>query len=343
VNGRRAFGPGARRASLTVAGLLLLTLVVLGVLAREHHDAAKPATPIHPLAIVPPGPALVVSVDVQRLRATSSGQTLLGKSLAELSAGACDQALANELDALALAMPGSTAVGAPNSDALALVGTGRFTGAKVTACAATRIQARGDEPVQTTIGSFASVRDRKKSGEIAARDGLLVMSEGLYLRELIDAADGGRSDGTPDERERDALHRELRRVVGQNAPVIATLVLPEGWLARTLADPAAELSPLAAIRTAALRANVTDHVEIDGLIGTDGDEAGARLERFFVNARSDLATLFPNSADVFARVRVERHGPKLELSARLSPAELVSLWSQREGAPAAAPPQSHAP
>jgi hypothetical protein len=335
------------RPRVTLIAILVAAaaLVATGVYwTRRHDDTPAAKTPVlRPLAVIPPGPALVVSVDMQRLRTTHSGQLLVGKGLAALAGEACENELASSVDELVVAMPAGDAVGEANSDALALVADGRFLSAKVIACATARIVAHGGDAVKTTLGSFTSVRDRRRTGELAARDGFLIVSDGLYLRNLIDSADVKRADGTPAERERDALHAELRRVVGRGAPIIATLVLPDGWLGRTLADPSADLSPLAAIRSAALRADVTDHVEIAGLVGTDGSDAGERLERFFTNARSDLTTLFPGSAELFARVHVARHDARLEFDARLTDADLAAFSAQRDGGAGAAPPQSQAP
>lgn len=317
---------------------------VLGWFLTSKRAPAPTPKRVSALAIVPPGPALVVTVDVARLRGVALGRTLLGRGLAELGGAACESALAANLDALALALPGDAAPESAAPDALALVGTGRFSGREVTSCAEARVRAAHGEPVRTTIGSFTSVRDRRRTAEVAARDGLLVVSEGLYLRELIDAADTTRADGTPAEHERDELHAELRRVVGQGAPIIATLALPPGWLGRALADPNADLSPLATIRSAAFRANVTRGIDVSGLVACDGAEPCARLERFFVAARSDLSALWPEAAPLLAHLTLTRSGARIDFSAQLSADELtrvsVSAPSSAAPGPSTAPPPS---
>lgn len=294
---------------------------------------------VNALAIVPPGPALVVSIDVARLRGVSTGRALLGRSLAELGGAPCESALATNVDQLALAMPGDGAPDRAASDALALIGTGHFSGTDVASCAEAHVRAAHGDPVRTPIGSFTSVRDRRKSGEVAARDGLLVVSEGLYLRELIDAADAPRRDGTPAEHERDELHAELRRVVGRGAPIIATLALPPGWLGHTLADPSADLSPLATIRSAAVRVDLADGIDLTGLLACDGNDACARLERFFGNARSDLATLWPEAAPLLAHLTLTRSAARLDFAAHLSSEDVGRLSST----PASSPPTPATP
>lgn len=315
--------------SRRLAGALAVALVAVaapfGWFCTHQRPPAAKSRAVHALAIVPPGPALLVSVDLTRLRAAATGRALLGRSLAELGDGACENALAARVDELVLAMPGDAAEEPPNPDALALIGTGRFSGSAVAACAEARLRAAHGEPVRTSIGSLTSVRDRRKLGEVAARDGLLVVSEGLYLRELIDAADGPRPDGTPAEHERDELHAELRRVVGLGAPIIATLALPPGWLGHALADPSADRSPLATIRSAAVRVNFTDGIAAAGLVACDGDEPCVRLERFFGSARSDLAALWPEAAPLLAHLTLTRAGARIDFSARLAPDEVARL------------------
>src|SRR5206468_2100558 len=155
----------------------------------------------------------------------------------EVAPKPCEASLLGEIDELAFAMPSETGADTASGDTFALIAAGRFTAANVGACAEARIRTRGGNPLKTTLGSFTSLREQNRAGELAVRDGLFVLSNGAYLRELIDATDGHRADGTPAEHQRDELHVELRRVTGRGAPVIATLVLPPGWLSRTLADP----------------------------------------------------------------------------------------------------------
>ncbi len=316
--------PRSRRLAGALAAALVAVAASFGWFLTRKVPAPA-SRRVNALAIVPPGPALVVTIDVARLWTMATGRALLGRSLAELGDTACESALAANLDELALAMPGDSASEGASSDALALIGTGRFSGRDVASCAEARVRAAHGEPVRTPIGSFTSVRDRRKAGEVAARDGLLVMSDGLYLRELIEAADGPRPDGTPAEHERDELHAELRRVVGQGAPIVGTLALPPGWLSRALAEPSADRSPLATIRSAAVRANVGTGIDITGLVACDGDDPCERLERFFRTASSDLGTLWPEAAPLLARLTLTRSAARIDFSVHLAPEDITRL------------------
>jgi hypothetical protein len=332
-----------RRTPAVVAAVFALLVALGAVLVAHRHATLWPDAPaLHPLAVVPAGPALLVSVDVARLRQTRAGAAFVKKSLAEVAPLPCEGSLLAEIDELAFAMPSETSAEAA-SDTFALIASGRFTAASVSACAEARIRARGGTALTTTLGSFKSVRARNRAGELAVRDGLVVLSNGSYLRELVDAADGHRADGTPAEHQRDELHVELRRVTGRGAPVIATLVLTPGWLSRTLADPTAERSPLAAIRTAALRADVTGSVDLTGVVSCETADACEHLERFVTQARADLATFAPGFAELLARVRFVRTGARLALEAHVSDGELEARFAQRAEAPAAAAPDARAP
>jgi hypothetical protein len=262
----------------------------------------------------------VLTLDLARLRAAKAGVALVGRGLAELKGDACEKTLFYDVDTLALAVPADRKLEQPGSDSFAIIASGRFLGSAVADCAERGIRARQGDPVRTTIGSFSSVRARNRAGEVAARDGLLVLSDGSYLRELLDAAEGHRAEGTPEERERDRLHAELRRAFGLRAPVIASLALPAHWLKTALGDPEAELSPLATIRSAALRADVTSDIDLAGLIACDATERCAELERFLLKVRGDLG---PRWAP---RLSLTRKDARLDFAARLAPDDLARLW-----------------
>src|SRR4030095_65120 len=87
-------------------------------------------------------------------------------------------------------------------NAVAIVATGRFTGKAAADAAVERIRKRGGDPSRTALGSFESVRDLRGTGEVAARDDLIVLSDGAYLRAIIAAAEGHRAGGNEAHRAR---------------------------------------------------------------------------------------------------------------------------------------------
>jgi hypothetical protein len=314
-----------------VAGLLS---VLASIWLLQRGTALRPSVPLpKPLAVVPAGPAFVLTLDLARLRKTPTGLELAraGAERLEQSGKTCGFEPLRDVDEIVVVVPADAkldAEGAVPSETVAVIAGGRFVGPVVADCVARQIAARGGEPVRTTIGAFASVRDRKRAGEIAVRNGLLVLSDGRYLRSILDAAAGHRSEGSEAERVRDRLHSELRRTFGAGAPIIATVTLPEGWLAQALADPEAERSPLASIRSAALSANVSDRVELRALFACAQANDCDAVERFLKQARSDLSqVLGPEIAQRIAELRLERAAERITLTGTLDAAQVKALFS----------------
>jgi hypothetical protein len=296
------------------------------MLWRDRAQSTGGTSGLRPLTIVPPGPALVLSVDLARLRGAKSGQALLGRGLAALQGDACEKLVLHDADELVLTIPSGQRLERSSPDSFALIATGHFLGHSVAGCAERGIAARKGQAVRTTIGGFTSVRDRRRSGEVAARDGLLVVSDGEYLRELLDGAEGRRAEGSPEERERDRLHAELRRSFGRDAPFVLTLALPDGWLEQALGDPTVERSPLATLRSAALRAEIGADIELSGLVACDDPGRCEALERFLNDARRDLhALLGPDAGRALDAITLNRKDARLELSARLRTDDVTKL------------------
>jgi hypothetical protein len=321
-----------RRAVLWFLAALALIAVSLFVLHRSR-DAQAPARPlVDPLSLVPPGPAFVLTVDVARLRTTDLGKKLIGSQLARLANRKtrapwddCQPMLSGELDRLVIAVPGADLD--PNArvsePTVGVIASGRFRKDPALLC----VQGSSGfvNTVRTTIGSFDTLRDRRTTREVAARDGLLVHGDGTYFRTLLDCAEQHCPPSAPLQTTRDQLHSELRRLFGRDAPIVVTLVLPQGWLPAVLADPSAAASPLADIRAAALRLEVTAALTFAGTLRCDRDDSCTRLEHFLTTLRTDLATLDPTLAAFFTKLTLTRQGPALDFSGTLTLADLDQL------------------
>jgi hypothetical protein len=320
--------------------LLLVAVLVLGALVvvkRREPPVARPTrtTALRPLAFVPPGAAFVMTVDVARLRASPFSPALARLGLADLlgTTAACRFDPLRDLSELVVASAGLpagatfTTPGAPGepSAPAAVIGSGRFAGRAVADCASARIAARGGKASVTTLGSFSSVRDRELAAEVASRDGLVVLSEGRYLREIVDLAEGRTSEGSELERLRDHLHTELRRTFGRGAPVLATFVVPEGWLSRAF-GPEAQASPLATIRSAALRVEVGERVAVGGFLGCLSEKDCAEVAEFLSEtSRSAAPLLGPDGARLLGALSIRSERERIELSLTLTAADLVAL------------------
>src|SRR3954470_6453498 len=123
------------RAPLVIGAVFALLVALGAVLVAHRHAPLPPAAALHPLAIVPAGPALLVSVDVARLRKTRAGAAFVTKSLAEVAPKPCEASLLGAIDELAFAMPSEAGADTASGDTFALIAAGRFTAANVSACA----------------------------------------------------------------------------------------------------------------------------------------------------------------------------------------------------------------
>ena len=326
-----------RNIHLGVLGAsLALAVWVFGAQPRSagpatHGDTLSPATDERsPLAIIPAGSAFVLSVDVRALSRSPLGAFIaerLGRSAgASKLAQACGFDPLARLDQLALAIPSANLAAQEHPEDFGIVASGRFKAEEITRCASSAITARSGEPIRTKLGSFDSVRDRKaSSGEIAAKDGLLVVSGGSYLRELLDSADSDTRAGPAGIR--DARHAELRRALGPG-PLLATWLLGEGWFARVAGEEAnARLSPLAALKTMSLRVNVGRTAELLVLLDCAESEAASRIASLLGELRSslDMLPLDPALKSIAKRITVEQTAASLKLQLELNQAELTPL------------------
>jgi len=314
-----------------VVFLVAAALALSGAVLLRPWSRAPRTAPTAPLAVIPAGAAFVGQVDLARLRKTAAGTQLFSRALqsfATPSSTAQFQPL-RDVDEIVLAVAGDARVARSGAapfepNAVAVVAAGRFRGKAAADAAVEHIRARGGEPVRTRLGSFESVRDLRANGEVAARDGLVVLSDGAYFRAVLAAAEGQRTEGSEVDRTRDRVHVELRRTFGKGAPVIATVTLPEGSLEAALGgDSEIRRSPLALVRSAALRVNVGDTLDVDALFVCESKDDCSGVAKFLVEAKSDLEGAFGATTLLRGFRRIgEQTGPRVELSLSLSPQEL---------------------
>jgi hypothetical protein len=314
---------------------LSLTIWVFGA---ERHSA-EPATraPAQatdqraPLSIIPPGSAFVLSADLRTLTRSPLGAFIaerLGQRLgASKLAKSCGEDLLTRIDRLALAVPSANLGAEEHPEDFGIVAAGRFSAADITRCASSAISARGGETVQTKLGSFDSVRDRKAgSGEIAAKDGLLVVSGGSYFRELLDSAESNRSAGEQGDSP-DTAHAELRRTLGPG-PLLVSWLLGEHWFERVAFEETnARLSPLRALKTVGARLDVGEKAELVVLLECADSQGALSIASLLDELRSslDALPLDPALSRIAKRVTVNRAGTRLRLELELSQAELSPM------------------
>lgn len=319
-----------------LAACLVAAAVALFFGARTER-AERPAALASPLAVIPPGPALVVTLEPKRLSQASAGDALVrgGASLFGMGGAECELSTLLSAELIALAVAGQSEP--PGSEVgLALIASGDFEPERVSSCAEQAITRRQGRPVRTRIGSFVTVRDQKSSsGEIAIRrGGPLVLSGGPYLRNILDLAEGGAPEESDFLRARDALHRTLRYGFGKNAPLIATLTLPPGWLEAYLGDPEARRSPIAKLRSAALRAEPAgDGFLVEALLLHEDARAAEAVESLWRELLDAFGGLIESQSSHRLRAQlVPRHnGEKLSLSVHLTREELDRVFAELLG------------
>lgn len=310
---------------------VLLTLVTLAAVwmltGREKSLSKAPAVRAADLLhIALPSAALAATVDVTALAESPLGRALLAQaaSAAAREPNGCAKRLLAEARRVVVTIPeSSTAQGLGAATDVAVLAEGDVLADEVLACAEALMGARGGRPVREAAGSFMVLRDRGTAigrGELAIRDGgPLILSGGAYFRELIErgTAEAGASDAP-----RSAQHLALRASVGR-APLVLSWVLPPGWLERWLEDPQVTASPLANIRSVALRAEAGDALRVVAIVAASDTGAAIRLQRFARRMLDDLA--IGGDGQGTGRWAVAREAERVTLTLNLDARELEAL------------------
>lgn len=230
------------------------------------------------------------------------------------------------LDQLALSIPSANLAVDPHPD-FGVIANGRFTAAEITRCASSVIDARGGEALRSKLDGFDTVRDRNgSSGEIGAKDGLVVVSGGNYFRELLNSA-GGVLGNLTQRSARGLQHAELRQALG-SGPLLATWLLGDGWFERVAgSDANARLSPLSALKRLGARLNVGETAQLLVLLDC-ADSAGAERVATLLRdlqASLDVLPLEPSQRAIAKRIRVDQHEARLSLELELNRSELAPV------------------
>jgi hypothetical protein len=315
------------------------------VFGTRAHDAGPGAqrvvsatskSTMSPLSLLPSGSAFVLDADIARLVQAPLGP-FLAERLGHLGRASelgklCGFDPLARLAQLALAVPAAGEAAEEHADDFGIVATGRFSAAEITRCANAAIAQRGGEAALSTLGGFSSVRDRKGGGgEVAAKDGLLIVSGGSYFRELLDAADGN-APAREHEDARDARHAVLRRAL-DSGDIVATWLLSDGWFERVSGDSSARLSPLGAVKALGARLIVTSDVRVSVLLECADAEGATRIAALIGDMRASLGSLAlaPALSDAARRIELDRAGAELRLSLTLGQNELAALFDALSG------------
>ena len=318
------------RNGIALGAIVAVAPAGLALVARSRQ---APDLRSRALDAVPSGALLVAVADLAALRASPIGGPLLreGREIEGLGKvrDVCGFDPIDQLDEIALAIPA-----AGDSGDFGVVAAGAVDGDALLACASKVIEARGGQPVVTSIGSFRSVRDAgltAPGGEMAVRrGGPVLLGGGGSLRATSPAAD----HRTPTIRT-SAAHGALWREVGDAAVRLTVVLTPEqrNTLVQELelagADAAA---PAASIVAGALGVNVGPTVSLHGVLACADarpcGELGASLARAKDERAGDMATRMLGVGDALDRLRIEADGDRVHARVEL-PADEARLLLER--------------
>lgn len=295
-----------------------------------------PVSPVEvaqkPLAIdaIPEGAMLLLTADLAALRKSDLGRPLFTRRREIPGLGRVDDVCGfdplDTLEHLALGIPGSGKDGD-----FGLVATGVVASEPLARCAAQVIAARGGRPVETTIGSFRTVRDvslPEEGGEIAVRQGgPVLLGAGPYLRAMIDTSEG-RTQGVFAS----PVHRRLREQLGEAAIVVTFVFTSEQR--RTIAAelegaarPAPPIQRLVGVGASA--AQIGQSIALRAVATCDDAAAcqalATALEGSLRERADDLGLRLLGLAPALERAKITARGDALELTADLTVDEAESI------------------
>lgn len=327
---------------------MLVAAVLAGGLAWlvGRRQAASPA--VSALDAVPAGALLVATLDLPALRGSPAFAPLLREEREIPGLGkvrdVCGFDPMAGLTEVVFAVPA-----AGESGDFGLIAAGAVQHEALIACASKVIEARGGRAVVTQIGSFSAVRDASAGGrgEIAVRPGgPILLGGGLYLRSMIDSADG-RSPSLRAE----GAHAPIAREIDAGA-ARATVVLTaeqRQTLADELALSGASSSPATSVLALGASVALGPEIALHGVILCEAEaacaELGARLRAARDARAADLATRLIGVGAVLERVALEVEGKEIHARVKLSAEEagalvdrLLALRNLRQPAPPTSTP-----
>jgi hypothetical protein len=316
--------------------MTLAACVAIAAAALALRDQRAPRLPhgASALAAIPNGASFVLTLELARLRDSELGSALLSAGRELPGVGPLDAICgfdpSDQVRQIAVAVPRSSTGGE-----LGIAIAGEVEAERIASCVEQVVRRRGGIPARTQLGSFVAIRDRTAAGaEVVVRDrGPVLLGEGHYLRDMIDAV-----EGRAENLGRDPVHAALRRRLGEDAPVVASWLLEEGWLERASGDELAPRSSLSELRAAALRVDVAPEVVVRGLLICSSPEACREIAGVLRDFSRDLGPALRDKLgdDPLADARIEQTAASIEISLhvpgdRLSgmARQLLSQWAAR--------------
>lgn len=259
----------------------------LALAPGDAPPASSEAPRLSALGAIPAGVRIALTVDVRRVRSTALGEELFGGGRELPGVGRLEEVCGfdptREVRELGVAIPD-----ARGALELGLVVTGDLQAQRLTQCASAVVARRGGKPAHGQLGTFLSTRDREGSaGEIVVRDGgPLLLGDGRFLRDMIDTV-----EGRADNLRRDDGHAAIRAALGEDAALVLSWLLPQGWLEAVMESPLAAASPLSRIRALGVAVDVEPRIQVRAVLGCESETVAAEVSRVLAGFRSRLGDL----------------------------------------------------
>ncbi len=347
-------GAGRFRTAAIAAGVAIAVAAGGLYYGLSRPDGPAPidqrATPKRAVDAVPAGTTLLVTIDLEALRASPLAAPYLAGERSIEGIGTIREACG--FDPLGMVREIALAVPEAYGADFGIAAVGTFADKPVLDCATKVIGARGGRPVSSTLGSFRTVRDvdAPTTGEIAVRPGgPLLFGGGAYLRAMVDAV-----DGTLPSLGSQPAHGDLRKELTGFETIQATLVLSkkqrEG-IAQELATVQAS-APAAIGAVSAVAAGISlvgDAAKVKIIVLCDDPGSAASLVHLANEAKKNAGESTPaallGAEPLLARVQVEAQGARLVASVDAAVAEIdaiveraIQLRALFEGGRPGAPP-----
>ncbi len=292
--------------------LILVVLLAAMVAGYVLMAAGRPVSDNRVSALdgVPAGALIVGSVDLSALRKSSVGKPLLSRTREIRGLGkvsdVCGFDPLDQLREIAFAVPA-----AGDEGEFGIAAVGEVSADALLACASKVIEARGGKALQTTIGSFRTVRDgtlEGVGGEIAVGGrGFVLVSGGAYLRAMIDAAEMK----TPTVRT-SVAHSALAEAV-EHRDVLLTVVLTDEQ--RQLITNELGGGPTTDVVAMGLGALVGDRVGAHGVLFCGGELAAQTMAQKLGEMRAqraeDYGTRLIGLGTLFDAIRIDARGAEV--------------------------------
>lgn len=273
------------RTRNTIA-LLSCAALLAAIVAIAVRSAPARAPVVSPLQAVPAQAAFVLSLDLERLRASAFSSLIADTSLGtpELSSG-CSRRALQSVRELAVWVPDDSP-----SD-FGVVATGEIDSGRWTACARESISARGGVPSAAQIEGFTLTSDASQGREgamVAVREGGPVLIANATLTHRMIAALLGRIPSAI----ADGDHAKMRQGIGIRSDASATLLLGQGVRNRLRTIAGGEV-PIAQVGGLAIALSAGDQAHVRLVVWCDAASACASLAQVAEERRDQVRGSMP--------------------------------------------------